>query len=29
VSFAQLVEEMVDADLKVVRNEHARRDRRE
>jgi GDPmannose 4,6-dehydratase len=29
VSFAQLVEEMIDADLKVVRNEHARRDRRE
>jgi GDPmannose 4,6-dehydratase len=29
VSFAQLVEEMVDADLKAVRNEHARRDRRE
>jgi GDPmannose 4,6-dehydratase len=29
VSFAQLVEEMVDADLKVVRHEHARRDRRE
>jgi GDPmannose 4,6-dehydratase len=29
VSFAQLVEEMVDADLKAVRNEQARRDRRE
>jgi GDPmannose 4,6-dehydratase len=29
VSFAQLIEEMVDADLKIVRNEHARRDRRE
>jgi GDPmannose 4,6-dehydratase len=29
VSFAQLVEEMVDADLKAVRNEHARRDRHE
>ena len=29
VPFAQLVEEMVDADLKVVRNEHSRRDRRE
>src|SRR5215831_11899865 len=29
VSFAQLVEEMVDADLKVVRSEQARRDRRE
>jgi GDPmannose 4,6-dehydratase len=29
VSFDQLVEEMVDADLKAVRNEHARRDRRE
>jgi len=29
VSFAQLVEEMVDTDLKVVGNEHARRDRRE
>jgi GDPmannose 4,6-dehydratase len=29
VSFDQLVEEMVDADLKTVRNEHARRDRRE
>jgi GDPmannose 4,6-dehydratase len=29
VSFAQLVEEMVDADLKAVRNEDARRDRRE
>src|SRR5262245_43279449 len=29
ISFAQLVEEMVDADLKAVRNEHARRDRRD
>jgi GDPmannose 4,6-dehydratase len=29
VSFAQLIEEMVDADLKSVRNEHARRDRRD
>jgi GDPmannose 4,6-dehydratase len=29
VSFAQLVEEMVDADLAAVRGEHARRDRRE
>ena len=29
VSFAQLVEEMVDADLVAVRHEHARRDRRE
>jgi GDPmannose 4,6-dehydratase len=29
VSFAQLVEEMVDADLKAVRSEQARRDRRE
>ena len=29
VSFAQLVEEMVDADLNAVRSEHARRDRRE
>jgi len=29
VSFARLVEEMVDADLKAVRSEHARRDRRE
>jgi GDPmannose 4,6-dehydratase len=29
VSFAQLVEEMVEADLKVVRNERARRDRHE
>jgi GDPmannose 4,6-dehydratase len=29
VSFAQLVEEMVDADLAAVRSEHARRDRRE
>jgi GDPmannose 4,6-dehydratase len=27
VSFAQLIDEMVDADLKAVRNEHARRDR--
>ena len=29
VSFAQLVEEMVEADLKAVRNEQARRNRRE
>jgi GDPmannose 4,6-dehydratase len=29
VSFEALVEEMVDADLKAVRNEHMRRDRRE
>jgi GDPmannose 4,6-dehydratase len=29
VSFEALVEEMVDADLKTVRNEHVRRDRRE
>ena len=29
VSFAQLVEEMVAPDLKAVRNERARRDRRE
>jgi GDPmannose 4,6-dehydratase len=29
ISFTQLVEEMVDADLKAVRNEHARRDRRD
>jgi GDPmannose 4,6-dehydratase len=29
VSFAQLIDEMVDADLKAVRNEHARRDRRD
>jgi GDPmannose 4,6-dehydratase len=29
VSFDQLVEEMVDADLKAVRNEHARLNRRE
>jgi GDPmannose 4,6-dehydratase len=29
VSFTQLIEEMVDADLKAVRSEHARRDRRE
>jgi GDPmannose 4,6-dehydratase len=29
VSFEALVEEMVDADLKTVRNEHMRRDRRE
>jgi len=29
VSFAQLVEEMVDADLKAVRHEHARHDWRE
>jgi GDPmannose 4,6-dehydratase len=29
ISFDQLVEEMVDADLKAVRNEHERRDRRD
>jgi hypothetical protein len=29
VSFAQLVEEMVEADLKAVRSEQARRNRRE